>query len=171
MDVYKDAWFLGNKINLRTQDGFKQLFDLIDSYQESGQLNSQTMTAIKLAGLLDNALRELETIPKMNTFTFRVEGTGRIPMDQLLRFGLFPADQHTSDLMEDSFFGKPYMRTFRFAMNTTMNEGIAWNVIKRFQSFGFSCKLIEGGTDEFIDEKIRTGEIDVDDVDWGDYDD
>jgi hypothetical protein len=59
-DVFAEQWFLGNKINLNTKEGFTELFELIDHHQETGQVNSQSVVAIRCAGLLQAALRLLE---------------------------------------------------------------------------------------------------------------
>lgn len=59
---FESQWFLGNNLNLNYPDekeGFKKLFELINHYQETSQVNSQTMVALKLAGLLQEALFRL----------------------------------------------------------------------------------------------------------------
>lgn len=166
MDIFKDAFFLGNRINLKTDAGIRQLFDLIDHFQETGQLNSQTMTAIKLAGLLDNALKALDVCPEFHTYEFRVTGTGRIPMDMLVRYGMFPADQWTASLMEESYADPRVTnqyRTYRFAMNTQMSMSVAFSIIRRFQSFGFSAQLMTADSEPVEEEESRLAQGDKDD--------
>ena len=61
-NVFESQWFLGNNLNLdypKEKAGFKKLYELIDHYQETGQTNSQTMVALKLTGLLQEALHQL----------------------------------------------------------------------------------------------------------------
>lgn len=55
-DVFAEQWFSGNPINLNTKEGFKKLFELIDHHQQTGQVNSQTMVALKTLGLLQESL-------------------------------------------------------------------------------------------------------------------
>lgn len=61
-NVFESQWFLGNELNLNYPDekeGFTKLFELINHFQETSQVNSQTMVALKLAGLLQEALYRL----------------------------------------------------------------------------------------------------------------
>lgn len=62
-NVFESQWFLGNELNLNypnEKEGFTKLFELINHFQETGQVNSQTMVALKLAGLLQEALHRLD---------------------------------------------------------------------------------------------------------------
>jgi hypothetical protein len=62
-NVFESQWFLGNALNLNypnEKEGFTKLFELINHFQETGQVNSQTMVALKLAGLLQEALHRLD---------------------------------------------------------------------------------------------------------------